>query len=194
MMFLGHFIDQFALTGESLPASKNPGDEVFSRSTVKQEEIEVVVIATSTIKNLYSVLGRFYTGHEIKLSKITYFFLGSVLRLWVGFQVGMSIDPKLLVSNFQVITGTLGLLICELVFLLLVGNLLVFVFNIQAKLQQLQLQVQALVCIPSNVAVDQLAERISATGLSTNKLLDFVNLLIFFISLVSKELPLDCFV
>jgi Kef-type K+ transport system membrane component KefB len=28
-----------------------------------------------------------------------------------GFQVGMSIDPKLLVSNFPVISGTLGLLI-----------------------------------------------------------------------------------
>lgn len=28
-----------------------------------------------------------------------------------GFQVGMSIDPKLLLSNFPVIMGTLGLLI-----------------------------------------------------------------------------------
>ncbi|GLT85389.1 hypothetical protein SLE2022_035800 [Rubroshorea leprosula] len=39
-------IDQFALTGESLPVTKNPGDEIFSGFTCKQGEIEVVVIAT----------------------------------------------------------------------------------------------------------------------------------------------------
>ncbi|XP_017219110.1 ATPase 9, plasma membrane-type isoform X2 [Daucus carota subsp. sativus] len=39
-------IDQSALTGESLPVNKNPGDEVFSGSTCKQGEIEAVVIAT----------------------------------------------------------------------------------------------------------------------------------------------------
>lgn len=39
-------IDQSALTGESLPATKNPGDAVYSGSTCKQGEIEAVVIAT----------------------------------------------------------------------------------------------------------------------------------------------------
>ncbi|VAH37643.1 unnamed protein product [Triticum turgidum subsp. durum] len=39
-------IDQSGLTGESLPVTKNPGDEVFSGSTCKQGEIEAVVIAT----------------------------------------------------------------------------------------------------------------------------------------------------
>lgn len=37
---------QSALTGESLPVSKNPGDGVYSGSTCKQGEIEAVVIAT----------------------------------------------------------------------------------------------------------------------------------------------------
>lgn len=39
-------IDQAALTGESLPVTKQPGDEVFSGSTVKQGELDAVVIAT----------------------------------------------------------------------------------------------------------------------------------------------------
>lgn len=39
-------IDQSALTGESMPVNKNPGDEVFSGSTCKQGEIEAIVIAT----------------------------------------------------------------------------------------------------------------------------------------------------
>eukprot|EP00271_Cylindrocystis_brebissonii_P000407 TRINITY_DN104_c0_g1_i1.p1 TRINITY_DN104_c0_g1~~TRINITY_DN104_c0_g1_i1.p1 ORF type:complete len:955 (+),score=166.82 TRINITY_DN104_c0_g1_i1:328-3192(+) len=39
-------IDQSALTGESLPTTKGPGDEVFSGSTCKQGELDAVVIAT----------------------------------------------------------------------------------------------------------------------------------------------------
>ncbi|XP_043720184.1 plasma membrane ATPase-like isoform X2 [Telopea speciosissima] len=39
-------VDQSALTGESLPVTKNPYDEVYSGSTCKQGEIEAVVIAT----------------------------------------------------------------------------------------------------------------------------------------------------
>jgi H+-transporting ATPase len=41
-------IDQAALTGESLPASKKLGDEAYSGSVVKQGEMDGVVIATGT--------------------------------------------------------------------------------------------------------------------------------------------------
>ncbi|XP_021723430.1 plasma membrane ATPase 4-like isoform X1 [Chenopodium quinoa] len=39
-------VDQSALTGETFPVTKNPGDEVFSGSTCKQGELMAVVIAT----------------------------------------------------------------------------------------------------------------------------------------------------
>ncbi len=39
-------IDQSALTGESLPVNKMPGDSIYSGSTCKQGEIGAVVIAT----------------------------------------------------------------------------------------------------------------------------------------------------
>ncbi|CAN1224054.1 ATPase 9, plasma membrane-type [Linum perenne] len=38
--------DVISIKGESLPVTKNPGDEVFSGSTCKQGELEAVVIAT----------------------------------------------------------------------------------------------------------------------------------------------------
>lgn len=37
---------QSALTGESLPVTKGPGDSVYSGSTCKQGEIDALVIAT----------------------------------------------------------------------------------------------------------------------------------------------------
>lgn len=37
---------QSALTGESLPVTKGPGDGVYSGSTCKQGELEAIVIGT----------------------------------------------------------------------------------------------------------------------------------------------------
>ena len=52
--FLIVFLLQSALTGESLPVTKNPGDGVYSGSTCKQGEIEGVVIATG----VHTLLGK----------------------------------------------------------------------------------------------------------------------------------------
>ncbi len=40
-------VDQSALTGESLPASRKPGDSVFSGSIIRQGEIDAMVYATA---------------------------------------------------------------------------------------------------------------------------------------------------
>jgi H+-transporting ATPase len=39
------FVNQYAITRKSMPATKRPGDEVFFGSTCKQGEIEIIVIA-----------------------------------------------------------------------------------------------------------------------------------------------------
>jgi len=39
-------VDQSSLTGESLPATRNPGEAVFAGSIIRQGEIEALVYAT----------------------------------------------------------------------------------------------------------------------------------------------------
>jgi cation transport ATPase len=50
------FVNQFALTRESMPLTKKPGNEVFFGFTCKQGEIEVVIITIS----VYTFLGKCY--------------------------------------------------------------------------------------------------------------------------------------
>lgn len=63
---------QSALTGESLPVTKNPGDGIYSGSTCKQGEIEAVVIATGIHtffgKAAHLVESTSHVGHFQKVS------------------------------------------------------------------------------------------------------------------------------
>ncbi|RID47577.1 hypothetical protein BRARA_I04160 [Brassica rapa] len=83
-------IDQSALTGESLPVTKNPGSSVYSGSTCKQGEIEAVVIATGVHtffgKAAHLVDSTTHVGHFQKvLSAIGNFCICSIA-------VGMAIE------------------------------------------------------------------------------------------------------
>ncbi|KAL4602310.1 hypothetical protein ACB092_10G043900 [Castanea dentata] len=60
-------IDQSAITGESLPVTKGPGDSVYSGSMCKQGEIEAVVIATFFGKAAHLVDSTNQVGHFQKV-------------------------------------------------------------------------------------------------------------------------------
>ncbi|RZS02656.1 hypothetical protein BHM03_00032724 [Ensete ventricosum] len=70
---------QSALTGESLPVTKGPGDGVYSGSTCKQGEIEAVVIATGVHtffgKAAHLVDSTNQVGHFQKVLSSVYTFL-----------------------------------------------------------------------------------------------------------------------
>lgn len=63
---------QSALTGESLPVTKQPGDGIYSGSTCKQGEIEAIVIATGIHtffgKAAHLVESTTHVGHFQKVS------------------------------------------------------------------------------------------------------------------------------
>ncbi|KAG6529608.1 hypothetical protein ZIOFF_011817 [Zingiber officinale] len=85
-------IDQSALTGESLPVTKGPGDGVYSGSTCKQGEIEAVVIATGVHtffgKAAHLVDSTNQVGHFQKASSNTIYSKFSLLYLQVLTAIG----------------------------------------------------------------------------------------------------------
>ena len=68
-------VDQAALTGESLPLSKNPGDAVFSGSTVRRGEIGALVYATGA----KTYFGR--TADLVQSAHVVSHFQKAVLRI-----------------------------------------------------------------------------------------------------------------
>ncbi|KVH93238.1 Cation-transporting P-type ATPase [Cynara cardunculus var. scolymus] len=79
--YFNWLIMESALTGESLPVTKHPGDGVYSGSTCKQGELEAVVIATGVHtlfgKAAHLVDSTNQVGHFQKVRKhvCIYFFI-----------------------------------------------------------------------------------------------------------------------
>ncbi|KAL0311196.1 UNVERIFIED_CONTAM: Plasma membrane ATPase 3 [Sesamum angustifolium] len=79
-------IDQSALTGESLPVTKGPGDGVYSGSTCKQGEIEAIVIATGVHtfgKAAHLVDSTNQVGHFQKASSL----MGMIIEIIVMYPI-----------------------------------------------------------------------------------------------------------
>jgi H+-transporting ATPase len=86
-------IDQAALTGESLPVTKYPGQDVYSGSTVKQGEIEALVTATgvNTFSGKASNLVATTEGHghlQQVLTQIGLFCM-SYISVWIVILCGV---------------------------------------------------------------------------------------------------------
>ncbi|CAF0837188.1 unnamed protein product [Didymodactylos carnosus] len=93
-------IDQAALTGESLPVTKEIGDEIFSGSTCKQGEADAIVIGTGTntfFGRAAKLVGGAHdeTGHLqhilgqigwFCIGSITIFVIAEILVMYAGFR------------------------------------------------------------------------------------------------------------
>ncbi|XP_019460652.1 PREDICTED: K(+) efflux antiporter 2, chloroplastic-like isoform X1 [Lupinus angustifolius] len=107
--------------------AENQNAEIFSANTL------LVILGTSLLTaraGLSMALGAFLAGlllaeteFSLQVESDIAPYRGLLLGLFF-MTVGMSIDPKLLLSNFPVITGTLGLLICgKTILISLIGKI-----------------------------------------------------------------------
>ncbi|KAE9592232.1 hypothetical protein Lal_00035307 [Lupinus albus] len=107
--------------------AENQNAEIFSANTL------LVILGTSLLTaraGLSMALGAFLAGlllaeteFSLQVESDIAPYRGLLLGLFF-MTVGMSIDPKLLLSNFPVITGTLGLLICgKTILISLIGRI-----------------------------------------------------------------------
>lgn len=112
-------VDQSALTGESLPVNKNPGDGVYSGSTVKQGELEAVVIATGVHtffgKAAHLVDSTNNVGHFQKVISQAYdkHFLCYILNLYLMCALGWELIDQVLtaIGNFCICSIAVGMLV-----------------------------------------------------------------------------------
>ncbi|CAL9757553.1 unnamed protein product [Musa acuminata subsp. burmannicoides] len=117
-------IDQSALTGESLPVTKGPGDGVYSGSTCKQGEIEAVVIATGVHtffgKAAHLVDSTNQVGHfqKASLRRLLFIFLPGILPFQfcqvIVFSVVICLRAFAANLSLQVLTAIGNFCICSI--------------------------------------------------------------------------------
>ncbi|WP_345314101.1 HAD-IC family P-type ATPase [Gordonia alkaliphila] len=141
-------IDQSALTGESVPVRKHPGDPAFSGSVVKGGDTTGVVIATGTDtmfgKTAKLVAGAGAVSHAQKaMFQIGDFLIAVAVALaviLVFFEVFQNFDTQWSGSSAEITTHALG--IVQFVLVLLVASIPVAmpaVFSVTMALGALEL-------------------------------------------------------
>ena len=108
-------IDQAALTGESLPVTRNPGDEVFSGSTCKQGEIEAVVIATG-VHTFFGKAAHLVdnTNHQGHFQKVPYWTYWPFWDYWI-WSCGTGNEMwQWMIWFYQVLTAIGNFCICSI--------------------------------------------------------------------------------
>ena len=140
-------IDQAALTGESLPVAKKPGDQAFSGSVVKQGEMEGVVVATgaSTFfgRTAKLVAGAGAVSHAQQAMFQIGNFLIVVAVVLAAVMVGVRVHHDVVVAGDWSTNDALGIL--QFVLVLLVASIPVAmpaVFSITMALGALALSKQ----------------------------------------------------
>jgi H+-transporting ATPase len=91
-------VDQSALTGESLPVARKPGDGVYSGSIVKRGEIEALVTATGS----RTYMGR--TAHLVESSHVVSHFQRAVLKIG-DYLIGVAIVLVTLILGVALFRG-----------------------------------------------------------------------------------------
>jgi H+-transporting ATPase len=118
-------IDQAALTGESLPVSKQIGDEAYSGSVVKQGEMEAVVIGTGSNtffgRTAKLVAGAGAISHAQKaMFQIGNFLIITAVALAV-IMVGVKVYHDIVITDTWGVTDALSIL--QFVLVLLVASI-----------------------------------------------------------------------
>jgi H+-transporting ATPase len=108
-------VDQAALTGESLPASKKQGDVVYSGSIAKQGEMEAVVTATGS----NTFFGR--TASLVQSAGAASHFQKAVMRIG-DFLIAMAAVLAVILVAVQLSRGVDMLRLAEFVLILLVAS------------------------------------------------------------------------
>jgi H+-transporting ATPase len=117
-LFAGDYlsIDEAALTGESLPVSKTPGDIVYSSSVAKRGEMEAVVIGTG----VNTFFGR--TARLVGDAGVESHFERAMMKI-NNFLILLSIALSVLLAVVSLHRGMDALALAQLILILLVASI-----------------------------------------------------------------------